>query len=243
MSREGSATQDTLKVMNAAYAFGARRVLEDVSFEVFPGRVTLLLGPNGAGKTTLFSLIAGLLAPQQGSLALPGGSRAGLSIVFQQPALDLDLTVQQNLAYHAGLYGLARAEAALRLQPLLRQLELESRLKDKVRNLNGGHRRRVEIIRALMTQPKLLLLDEPTAGLDAPTRKALVAFLHALAKERNIAMLWATHLTDEAAPDDDVIVLHHGNVQAKGSVTDVIKQGKAKSLEEAFMTLTRGVTP
>jgi ABC-2 type transport system ATP-binding protein len=229
----------TVKVEAASYAFGQRQVLDGVSFTVAPGRVTLLLGPNGAGKTTLFSLIAGLLAPQSGSIVLPETGRAGLSIVFQQPALDLDMTVQQNLAYHGGLYGLTKLEIQLRLASLLPQLDLSTRLHDKVRNLNGGHRRRVEIVRALMTNPTLLLLDEPTAGLDAQTRKSLVDFLHIIAKARNMAMLWATHLTDEATPHDDVIVLHEGRVRASGSLESVIASVSATSLESAFMILTR----
>jgi ABC-2 type transport system ATP-binding protein len=229
----------SLSVDRLSYAFGAKRVLDDVSFEVMPGRVTLLLGPNGAGKTTLFSLIAGLLAPQQGRVALPTAGRAGLAIVFQQPALDPDLTVQQNLNYHAGLFGIARDEARQRLQPLLHQLELEARLSDKVRDLNGGHRRRVEIVRALMTKPSLLLLDEPTAGLDAPTRKFLVTYLHDLSKTQDLAVLWATHLTDEGMDADDVIVLYGGKVKAQGKVSDVIAMSKATSLDHAFLALTR----
>lgn len=229
----------TVEVDAASYAFGQRRVLDNVSFGVMPGRVTLLLGPNGAGKTTLFSLVAGLLAPQTGTISLPEAGRAGLAIVFQQPALDLDLTVQQNLFYHGGIYGLTRSETSARLAPLLPQLDLSSRLKDKVRNLNGGHRRRVEIVRALMTHPSLLLLDEPTAGLDAQTRKSLVNLLHTMAKSRNMAMLWATHLTDEASREDDVIVLHQGRVKASGSLESVIASAGAASLEEAYMKLTR----
>jgi ABC-2 type transport system ATP-binding protein len=230
---------NNLIVNEVSYAFGSRRVLDRVSFEVIPGRITLLLGPNGAGKTTLFSLIAGLLAPQQGSITLPPSGRAGMSVVFQQPAIDLDLTVQQNLIYHAGLYGVPRMDAFAQLARPLVHLDLDSRLGEKVRNLNGGHRRRVEIVRALMTNPSLLLLDEPTAGLDAPTRRSLVEYLHRIAVERNLAVLWATHLTDEATPADDVIVLHQGKVRAYGNMSEVVKAMKAKTLEQAFFSMTQ----
>jgi ABC-2 type transport system ATP-binding protein len=234
-------TSDNLTVSNLSYAFGAREVLSDVSFTVPKGCVTLLLGPNGAGKTTLFSLIAGLLSPQAGSIFLPQSGRAGLSIVFQQPALDLDLTVQQNFTYHSGLYGLTNKETDLRLQPLLQQLQLEDRRHEKVRNLNGGHRRRVEIIRALLTNPSLILLDEPTAGLDPPTRKALVDFLHNIVKTRNIAVLWATHLTDEAAADDNLIILHKGKICCHGNLGDVLHETATSHLDDALHHLTTGV--
>jgi ABC-2 type transport system ATP-binding protein len=234
-------SHENLTVANVSYVFGARKVLRDVSFIVPHGCVTLLLGPNGAGKTTLFSLIAGLLSPHSGSIALPPSGRAGLSIVFQQPALDLDLTVQQNFTYHAGLYGLTRLETELRLAPLLQQLHLDERRHEKVRNLNGGHRRRVEIIRALLTNPSLLLLDEPTAGLDPPTRKGLVKLIHDIAKIRNIAVLWATHLTDEAALDDDVIILHEGKILNHGKVGDILREAEMANLENAFHELTKGV--
>jgi ABC-2 type transport system ATP-binding protein len=231
-------SHEILTVENLSYAFGAREVLRDVSFTVPQGSVTLLLGPNGAGKTTLFSLIAGLLSPHSGRITLPKSGKAGLSIVFQQPALDLDLTVQQNFTYHAGLYGLTAQETELRLVPLLQQLHLEDRRHEKVRNLNGGHRRRVEIIRALLTNPSLILLDEPTAGLDPPTRKALVDFLHKIVNTRNIAVLWATHLTDEAASDDDVIILHKGKIRCHGKVGDVLRETGTSHLDDAFHNLT-----
>ena len=234
-----SSVHASLKIDNVAYAFGARQVLKAVRFEVLPGRITLLLGPNGAGKTTLFSLIVGLLAPQEGHINLPGNGRSGVAMVFQQPALDLDLTVKQNLNYHAGLYGLSPAESQEMTRPLLDRLGLSERVQDKVRNLNGGHRRRVEIVRALMTNPSLLLLDEPTAGLDSPTRKALVDFLHEEAKRRGIAVLWATHLTDEASREDDIVVLHEGSVKVSGSVAGVLQQLNTSSLDEAFVELTR----
>jgi ABC-2 type transport system ATP-binding protein len=197
-----------LTISGLTHRFGRRDVLKDVNLAVQPGLCTMLLGPNGAGKTTLFSLIAGLLALQKGKItcdSTPG-------IVFQQPALDLDLTVKQNLSYAAALHGLSKTESAARMVSLLAQFGLDAREKDKVRMLNGGHRRRVEIIRALMTRPRLLLLDEPTVGLDIPTRNALVQLLHDLPKQHGMAVLWATHLSDEVWFGDRLVQMEDGEL-------------------------------
>jgi ABC-2 type transport system ATP-binding protein len=204
------------KVKNISYSYGSRQALNNASFEVHAGRVTMLLGPNGAGKSTLFSLITKLLAMQVGSISLVGDENilTYLGIVFQQSALDLDLSVEQNLRYFAGLHGMARVVTDEAITRVLAQFELTPRRNDKVRALNGGHRRRVEIARALMTKPKLLLLDEPTVGLDIPTRKSLVDMIHQLAITENIAVLWATHLADEVWPSDDLVVLVKGEVKA-----------------------------
>ena len=231
---------------HVGYRYGPKPALADVSFAVPPGRVTLLLGPNGAGKTTLFSLASRLLALQTGDISVRGVSiaRSGpealrpLGLVFQQSTLDLDLTVRQNLRYFAALHGLTRAEADARMAVELARIAMAGRAGELVRTLNGGHRRRVEIARALLTEPKLLLLDEPTVGLDQPTRRALVAYLHQLARERGLALLWATHLFDEAEPGDEIVVISGGRVRAAGRLETVIAQCGAKSIEQAFANLT-----
>lgn len=207
-----------------SYAFGERMVLRDVALTVAQGDFTVLLGLNGAGKTTLFSLITGLYSAQTGQIAVygsevrhrPGAALARLGVVFQQATLDMDLTVAQNLAYHAALHGMGRAQASRRAAEELGRIGLLDRANDRVRGLSGGQRRRVELARALLHEPSLLLLDEPTVGLDIESRAFLLAHVRELCRTRGLGVLWATHLIDEADAQARVIVLHHGRVLADG---------------------------
>jgi ABC-2 type transport system ATP-binding protein len=249
-SRNDAARAPVLTVKNVSYFYGAKQALNNVSFEVYPGRVTALLGPNGAGKTTLFSLITRLFDAPTGRIEIVGrsasewGSKAlePLGVVFQQPTLDLDLTVKQNLRYFAALRGLKRKDADDRMARALDALAMGERLDERVRALNGGHRRRVEIARGMLHSPKLMLLDEPTIGLDVPTRTAIVRHIHDLARADNIGVLWATHLFDEVQPDDDLLVLSDGRIVARGSATDVVAETGASDLGGAFQLLIGGDT-
>lgn len=243
----GARADASLRVAGVSFSYGPRQpALQDVSFEVRPGRLTLLLGPNGAGKTTLFGLITGLLGLRTGSISIAGrslrenGSSAlePLGIVFQQTTLDLDLTVRQNLRYFAALRGTSRREADERMAEELAAFDMAERLDDRVRTLNGGHRRRVEIARALMARPAILLLDEPTVGLDVPSRTFIIERLHARAEEGGLSILWATHLLDEARPGDRIIVLHRGRVVAEDEMTSLVAAERASGLGEAFNRLT-----
>jgi ABC-2 type transport system ATP-binding protein len=235
-----------LKISHLSYFYGRKRALDDISFDVASGCCTMLLGPNGAGKSTLFSLITHLYDSSEGQIEIAGynlqrqpcQALAKLGVVFQQPTLDLDLSVLQNLHYHAALHGLARAEADKRIQEMLERLNVADRRLDKVRTLNGGHRRRVEIARALLHRPALLLLDEPSVGLDVPSRRAMVEHIHALAADSRMGVLWATHLIDEVAEQDNLIVLHQGTIRARGSVGDVLQTTASANLDIAFRTLT-----
>ncbi len=237
-----------LEVAGLGFHYGAKAALSDVGFDVAAGRFKVLLGPNGAGKTTLFSLITRLFDSPSGTIRVNGvdlreGSLQALArmgVVFQAPTLDLDLSVRQNLMYHAALHGLGRAESAERIETELGRLDMAGRIDEKVRRLNGGHRRRVEIARALMHRPQLLLLDEATVGLDVPTRRDIVGHVHALARDDGIAVLWATHLIDEISDDDDVMILHEGRVLADGSLGEVLKAAKAGTIAAAFDALTGG---
>ncbi|MCH7888456.1 MAG: ATP-binding cassette domain-containing protein [Proteobacteria bacterium] len=237
-----------LEVVDLAFSYGAKPALEDVSFAVSPGEFKVLLGPNGAGKTTLFSLITRLYDSRQGRITVEGWDLRGhtrralanMGVVFQLPTLDLDLSVRQNLLYHAALHGMDRARALERIEVELGRLGMAERKHEKTRRLNGGHRRRVEIARALLHEPHLLLLDEPTVGLDVPTRRDIVEHVHRLARDDGIAVLWATHLIDEISDDDSVIVLHEGRIRADGGVAEVSAAAGASDVGGAFDRLTGG---
>ena len=235
-----------LVVAELSHAFGQRQALREVSFELGRGDRTMLLGLNGAGKTTLFSLITRLYNHRSGSIRIfgweikkkPSEALARLGVVFQLPTLDPDLTVAQNLFYHAALHGLPRREAAGRIEREIERVGLTDRMHEKARTLSGGQRRRVEIARALIHQPKMLLLDEATVGLDIASRQFLLDHVRMLCREEGLAVLWATHLIDEVDSAANVIVLHKGRILAKGPVPDVIRQANAASIREAFDKLT-----
>ncbi len=237
-----------LAIEGLSFSYGNHKALDDIKFKIRLGECTLLLGPNGAGKSTLFSLITHLYDTRQGSIQLCGfdikqqsqSALAKLGVVFQQTTLDMDLTVDQNLRYHTALHGMSRKLATERIQQELERLNMYDRRFEKVRQLNGGHKRRVEIARALLHKPSLLLLDEPTVGLDVPSRKNIVDYVHRLAVEENIAVLWASHLMDEIYTNDHLIVLHKGQIKANGTVDDVLKMTNTTDINEAFSCLTRG---
>lgn len=240
-----------LSLEAVSHAYGARRALEQVSFAVAPGTFAVLLGLNGAGKSTLFALITRLYATQHGRIRIfdhdvardPGEALRILGVVFQSRTLDLDLSVLQNLTYHAALHGIGRHEARTRAEEVLARVAIGDRARDKVRNLSGGQMRRVEIARALLHQPRLLVLDEPTVGLDIKARADLIGYVRQLVAEQGIGVLWATHLIDEVAADDQLVVLHHGRVLADGAVPRVIGDSGADDVRDAFTRLTREGSP
>lgn len=241
-------TDDTcLEISDVSYAYGAKTALKEVTFTARRGRFTALLGPNGAGKSTLVALVSALIVPRQGELKVLGHSLgrdsrpalAQMGIVFQQQTLDLDLTVRQNMLYFAKLHGFRGTDARDGIDRSLAYMGLAGREGEKVRALNGGHRRRLEIARALLHEPRFLLLDEPTVGLDIPTRSELVSHVHALCADRDMAVLWATHLVDEVWPEDDLVVLHEGRIRELGPVSEVLARSGAPDVFSAFTGLTR----
>ena len=236
-----------LSITKLDHNFGDLKVLNDINLVLNKGDYSILLGLNGAGKTTLFSLITRLYDNQTGSIEIfshnikkdPSKALANIGVVFQQPTVDLDLTVEQNLQYHASLHGMEKTLALENAISELKRQKMENVLKKKVRELSGGQRRRVEIVRALMHSPKLLLLDEPTVGVDIESRKLIVKHVKTLCAEKKIAVLWATHLIDEVDEKGKLIVLHKGNVLADDNVKNILKKTKTKSISNAFDFFTK----
>ncbi len=237
----------TLNVISICKSFGRRQALDNVSLKVAEGEFVVLLGPNGAGKTTLFQILSGLFIADSGQALIgtadigsaPIAALAQLGIVFQQPALDLDLSVSANLQFQADLHGMARVEARQRIAACLTRFGLTERAHDTARVLSGGNRRKVELARALLTRPSLLLMDEATVGVDPASRMQIIADVKALCKEQSMAVLWATHLVDEADSADRIVVMAKGRVQFDGQATALISSQQCATLTDAFLRLTQ----
>jgi ABC-2 type transport system ATP-binding protein len=242
---EQATKQHALVVEAASKSYGSVKALDGVSLAVEHGEFVALLGPNGAGKSTLFQLLTGLFVPDAGHIEVAGydmrrhtrAALARLGVVFQQATLDLDLSVSANLRFHARLHGMGRA-AKPRINEELARIGLAERAKDAGRALSGGNRRKVELARALLHDPKLLLMDEPTVGLDPGSRTQIVAYVHELCAKRGMGVLWATHLVDEAETAHRVIVLHKGHRIAVDTPAALRAQTGCNSLGEAFLALT-----
>jgi ABC-2 type transport system ATP-binding protein len=236
-----------LDVRDLSYRFGKREALSGLSLVVPRGGFVALLGPNGAGKTTLFSIVTRFFGSRAGQVGIfghdlhaePSLALAAIGVVFQARTVDPDLTVLQNLVYHAALHGLAGASARRRIDALLDRAGLSDRIHSKIATLSGGQTRRIEIARALVHAPRLLLLDEATVGLDLESRRSIGVLVRELVRETGVSVLWATHLLDEIEPDDAVAVMHRGRIVATGSARAIASSSTAGSLEDAFRALTR----
>ncbi len=231
---------------NVAKRFGATAALAGVSLHVAPGELVALLGPNGAGKSTLFQILTGLFVADAGSVEVlghdmhskPADALACLGVVFQQPALDLNLSVAANLRFHADLHGIARKDSSARAASLLQHFALSDVAGTPARDLSGGNRRKIELLRALLHEPKLLLMDEATVGLDPSSRVQLLDEVLRLTQDKGLGVLWATHLVAEAERAHRVVVLHKGAVLFDGPSAKLCEQQDQANLEAAFLKMT-----
>ncbi|MHB8416599.1 MAG: ABC transporter ATP-binding protein [Myxococcales bacterium] len=215
-----------LSAQGLRHAYGDRRVLDGLSFEVARGEIFGFLGPNGAGKTTTFHILTGLLTAQEGTFRLEGRPvvagdrrlRQKLGVVFQAHSLDLELTARENLALGAALYSVPRAQARERIEQLLALVDLSERAGEKVKRFSGGMRRRLELARALVHRPEILVLDEPTSGLDEASFQRAWAQLERLRRDEGLTVLVTTHRPEEAERCQRLLVLHHGRAVACDTV-------------------------
>ena len=234
-----------LEAQGVRKAYGARPALKGVDLAVRAGEFVALLGPNGAGKSTLFQLLTGLFDADAGELRVcgedmrrtPVRALGRIGVVFQQMTLDLDLSVEANLVFHARLHGIGGAESRVRIADVLARVGLAERRADRVRELSGGNRRKVELARALLHRPAVLLMDEATVGLDPASRRHLLDEVLAL-RAAGVGVLWATHLVDEAEAADRVLVLHRGELLAAGRPAELTRAAGCAHLADAFLKLT-----
>lgn len=239
-------TSPQVVVQGLVKRYGQRTALDGLSFTLDAGCRVALLGPNGAGKSTLFQVLTGLFAADQGDVQVAGCSLrreptkalAHIGVVFQQMSLDLDLSVRRNLLFHAALHGIPSGEAKARIEALAAARSMTGDLDRAVRELSGGNRRKVELVRALLHRPKVVLMDEPTVGLDPKSRRDLLGAIDADVKERGTTVLWATHLVEEAQTADRVLVLHRAKLLADGTPAEVTASLGGRNLEEAFIDAT-----
>ena len=242
-STSGPAPAVELLGLRHRYAKADVDAVADVELTVAAGEALALLGPNGGGKSTTFKIIATLLKPTAGVARInghdvtthPTAARAALGVVFQNPSVDPHLTAAENMACQGRLYGLGRADTAARTRELLQQFDLADRATHRVETFSGGLRRRLEIAKALLHNPTVLLMDEPATGLDPAARRALWTQVAELRRQRGITVLWTTHLLDEAEHADRVAVLAEGKLLTVATPSEVQDRcgGQIVSVEPA----------
>lgn len=222
----------TISVESVTHRYGDRVALDDLNLSVRPGEIFGLLGPNGGGKTTLFKLLTTLMPVQSGELSVagfnvrtqPDGVRRSIGVTFQAPSVDVKLTVRENIVYQGRLYGLSGQELNRRVSEQMERFQIADRSGDIVQTLSGGLKRRVEIAKSLLHNPQVLLLDEPSTGLDPGARFDLWRALQSLRAESGVTVLVTTHLMEEAEKCDRLAILDHGRLAASGT-PDELRSG------------------
>lgn len=218
-----------IEVQNLTHRYGDRVALSSISFDVKKGEIFGLLGPNGGGKSTLFRILSTMMVPTSGTAVIAGHDverdasavRRSIGVVFQTQSLDKALTVEENLRAQGHLHGLSGATLAGRMEYALKSLGLADRRKDLVETLSGGLRRRVEIAKALLHQPQVLLMDEASTGLDPAARRDLSRHVEGLRERDGVTILLTTHILEEADRCDRLVLLHQGNIVAQGKPTEL----------------------
>ena len=216
---------ELIKIEHLSKRFAEVKAVDDLSFKVKEGELFAFLGVNGAGKSTTINILCGQLPKDSGTVTVCGTDLDGdtalikrnIGVVFQNSVLDKDLSVEDNLRSRAALYGIGGKAFKIRLAELAKLLDFENLLKRPVGKLSGGQRRRIDIARALLHKPKILVLDEPTTGLDPQTRNLLWQVVSKLRKEENLTVFLTTHYMEEAADADFVVILDHGKIAAEGT--------------------------
>jgi ABC-2 type transport system ATP-binding protein len=221
--------------------------VDNISFDVKRGEIFAFLGPNGAGKSTTIKMLTTLLQPTRGKVMINGSDpaknkdavRMSFGIVFQDPSLDSDLTALENMQYHAVLFKVPKEIRNRRVEELLRFVELWDRKNDMVKTFSGGMKRRLEVARGLLHQPRIMFLDEPTLGLDPQTRSHIWSYLKDISQKEDMTVFFTTHYMEEAEKvAQRIAIIDHGKIVAMGSANDLEKQTNTNSLEEAFIAIT-----
>jgi ABC-2 type transport system ATP-binding protein len=219
----------TVLVDNLTHSYGSRSALANITFQAGEGEVLGILGPNGSGKSTLFRILSTIMVPTDGCVRIadydvcqqPAEVRRRIGVVFQPLSLDKQLTIAENLRCQGHLYGFSRAQLRQRMDQVLRQFGLEARRNDRVGMLSGGQQRQVDVAKALLHAPVVLLMDEPSTGLDAGARLDLWQHIVQLRESGRVTVLITTHILDEAERCDRLLLLHEGRIVAQGTPTQL----------------------
>ncbi|MDB5171044.1 MAG: Multidrug transporter ATP-binding protein [Candidatus Saccharibacteria bacterium] len=240
-----------ISAQNVVKKFGNITAVDGISFDVKKGEIFAFLGPNGAGKSTTIKMLTTMLRPTEGVMKLAGhdvtinrdDARKAFGIVFQDPSLDEELSAYENMELHGTLYSIPKAEREVRIKELLELVELWARKDSMIKTFSGGMRRRLEIARGLLHEPRILFLDEPTLGLDTQTRNLMWDYVKKLSDEKGMTIFFTTHYLDEAeGVAQRIAIIDHGKIVASGTTPELTKQTNTKTLEDAYLSLTGNTT-